>query len=157
MARRGAVVKTLTSIGLAAGLAISLSTAANATPMLVGTTADPMGINDLVVDGTTYDVTFSTTTLNSFTYLSTLSEDADFYLTQALNMLGVTVFGNANPKIQYLIDIDNSLANWDGPACDNTPSHCAAGDWFEGVASGPWVLGSNALGTNTLKPPILQR
>ena len=69
-------MKALASIGLAAGLALSLA-AANATPTLVGTTTDPTGINDLVVDGTTYDVTFSLTTLNSFIQGTTLSVDAE--------------------------------------------------------------------------------
>jgi hypothetical protein len=51
----------------------------HATPVLVGTTTDPTGINDLVVDGTTYDVTFSTTTLNTFTAGSTLSPKQRLY------------------------------------------------------------------------------
>lgn len=69
-------MKAPTSIALAAGLAICLSAAANADPALEGTTTNPTGINALLVDGTTYNVMFSTTTLNSFTLGTTLSKDA---------------------------------------------------------------------------------
>ncbi len=120
-------MKALASIGLAAGLALSLA-AANATPTLVGTTTDPTGINDLVVDGTTYDVTFSLTTLNSFIQGTTLSVDAESALVSALNALSVTGLGNATPSVDYLIDVDNSLGAFQGPLCLNIPS-CAVGDW----------------------------
>lgn len=69
-------MKAQTSIALAAGLAISLSTAEHAVPTLVGTTTDPLGIDNLVVDGTIYNVTFSLTTPNSFTQGTTLGTDA---------------------------------------------------------------------------------
>jgi hypothetical protein len=135
-------VKALTSIGLAAGLAVSLSTAASATPTLVGTTTDPTGINGLVVDGTTYDVTFSTTTLNSFSYPSTLSDDANFALVSALNALSVTELGNVTPRVIYVIDVDDSLSSFEGPACNVTSSPCPVGDWQESIDSNFTGLGS---------------
>ena len=91
-------MKTLTSIGLAAGLVFSL-TAANATPVLEGTTTDPTGINDLVVDGTTYDVTFSIKSYNALFPLlspptfegnSTGAKDASNALAAALLAANVT-------------------------------------------------------------------
>jgi len=48
-----------------------------AAPALVGTTTDPTGIDDLVVDGVTYNVTFSTTAFDSpFARGTTASQDA---------------------------------------------------------------------------------
>jgi hypothetical protein len=151
----GMVVKPLASIGLAAGLAISLATAVNAAPVLVGTTTNPTGINSLVVDGTIYDVTFSTTTLNSFTPGSTLSLDASSALASALNALSVTELGNFSPTVQYLIDVDNVLttiipAQWDGVGCLTiTVTTCTgttdsfAHDWQVSSAQGTWSLGAN--------------
>jgi hypothetical protein len=114
------VMKTLTSIGLA----ISLSTAAYAAPILEGTTTDPTGIDGVVVDSTTYDVTFSTTTLNSFSFPSTISSDADLALASALSTLSVTGLGNASPSLLYQIDVDNSLHLFEGPACGAPPVGC---------------------------------
>ena len=139
-------MKALTSIGLAAGLAISLSTAANAVPVLVGTTTDPTGINDLVVDGTTYDVTFSTTTLNSFTTGSTLSADADAALVAALNALSVTELGGTIPSGLSVVDVDNSLSLFEGPACFNNGLPCVVGSWVPTSGSGFPNLGSSAAG-----------
>jgi hypothetical protein len=126
-------------MGLAAGLAISLS-AANASPVLVGTTTDPTAINNLVVDGTTYNVTFSTTTLNTFTQGSTLSNDAQTALESALNALSVTALGNASPSLYYELDVDNSLTMWNAVDCAVT---CAAGQWGGALNGGGFSLGLN--------------
>jgi len=136
-------VKALTSIALATGLALSLSAAANATPTLVGTTTDPTGINNLVVDSAIYDVTFSTTTLNSFTKGSTLSLDADTALAAALNALSVTGLGNFTASGTYGLVIDNSLSSFDAPACT---APCLSGDWFASFGSGFTSLGSSSGG-----------
>ena len=95
-----------------AALAVSLATAADATPTLVGGTFAPTGINGLVVDGTIYNVTFSTTTLNTFTAGTTLSVDAATALKDALNTLGVIAFFTGEES-DDLIDVDNSLVNFD--------------------------------------------
>ena len=138
-------MKALTSIGLAAGLAISLSTAANAVPVLVGTTTDPTGINDLVVDGTTYDVTFSTTTLNSFSGGS-LSLDADAAPVAALNALSVTELGGTIPSGISILDVDNSLSSFEGPSCFNNGLPCIVGSWAASSDSGFPNLGSSGAG-----------
>jgi hypothetical protein len=131
-------VKTLTLIGIAAGLAISLSTAAHASPILEGTTTDPTGIDNLVVDGTTYDVMFSLTTLNTFSQGSTLSMDAETALASALNSLSVTELGNTN-SITYLLDVDNSLAMFDAAeycqeSCPTSWTYDSSGSAAFGVA-----------------------
>src|ERR1051326_6453871 len=89
-----------------------VSGSANATPTLVGTTTNPTGIDGLVVDGTIYNVTFSTTTLNTFTAGTTLSVDAATALKDALNTLGVIAFFTGEES-DDLIDVDNSLVNFD--------------------------------------------
>jgi hypothetical protein len=132
-------MKTIASFALAAGLAITLSTAANAAATLVGTTTNPTGIDGLVVDGTTYNVTFSTTTLNTFTFGSTVSTDARSALADALNALNVTSLGGASPTIGYELDIDNSLTPFfDVAVCFNT---CNAGDWLSGFFTANLNLG----------------
>jgi len=119
-------MKRLTSLALAAGLAISLSTAADAAATLVGSTTNPTGINGLVVDGTTYNVTFSTTTLNTFTQGTTLSTDATAALVAAVNSLNVTGLGGASPTQAYVLDVDNTVTFFDNATCFVT---CNAGGW----------------------------
>jgi hypothetical protein len=133
-------MRVLASMGLAAGLAISLSAAADASPVLVGTTTDPTAINNLVVDGTTYNVTFSTTTLNTFTQGSAQSSDAEAALVSALNAFSVTELGNTVVDTYYLVDVDNSLTSWDGPGCAVT---CSAGEWAGTTNGGGFSLGGN--------------
>jgi hypothetical protein len=115
-------MKAAVLIGLSIVMTISSSAAANATPVLVGTTTDPTGINDLVVDGTTYDVTFSTTTFNSFTAGTTLSQHAASALTAALNTLSVTELANFNVGATgaYFLDVDNTLSGFDNADCFRT-------------------------------------
>jgi hypothetical protein len=95
-----------------AALAVSVATAATASQTLVGTTSSPTGINGLAVDGTTYNVTFSTTILNSFVEGSSVSIDANQALAAALNSLSVTGLGNSSAQSAYVIDIDNSLSSF---------------------------------------------
>lgn len=110
-------MKIVTSIGLAASLAFSLSTAAHATAILApGSTAtDPLGIDNLAVDGTIYNVTFSLTTFNSFAAGSTLSVDAMNALVSALNTLSVTELNNfVDPRpfaFDYIVDVDTSSSS----------------------------------------------
>ncbi|HEY1613184.1 MAG TPA: PEP-CTERM sorting domain-containing protein [Rhizomicrobium sp.] len=88
---------------------------------LLGTTTDPTGINGLLVGGTTYNVTFSTTTMSPFTQGSTLSNEANSALAAALNSLRVTGLGNQTPIDGYAIDVDNKFAPFtlfDGSICD---------------------------------------
>jgi hypothetical protein len=98
-------------------------------PTLLGSTTMPTGIDGLVVDGTTYNVTFSTTTLNSFTDGSTLSIDATNALAAALNTLGVTEL-DGQTGTDYLLDVDNSLAFFNGASCSGQLTDgCRTGNW----------------------------
>ncbi|HEX4080843.1 MAG TPA: PEP-CTERM sorting domain-containing protein [Rhizomicrobium sp.] len=102
--------------------------------MLLGTTTDPTGINGLLVGGTTYNVTFSTTTMSTFTQGSTLSDEARSALVAALNSLGVTELGNQTPSSGYAIDVDNTFAPFtpfDGPLCTRSCSNWQAGEISE--------------------------
>lgn len=124
------------------GCAALVSGGASATPTLVGTTTNPTGINGLVVDGTTYNVTFSTTTLNSFTPGTTLSTDAAAALADALNSLSVTAL-DQQPVSLFVIDVDNSLTNFDDA------NYCLP--QCSGKLSTQWIsstFGSASLGYN---------
>ena len=82
-------------LGLLAFALIGVSGSAMADPTLLGTTTDPTGVNGVVVDGTTYNVTFSSTTFDSplftqFTFGSATSIDAATNLAAALTSLRVT-------------------------------------------------------------------
>ena len=144
-------MKTVISMALAAALALSLSTAANAVPTLVGTTTDPTAIDGLMVDGTTYNVTFSTTTLNTFTESSPLSVDAASALTAALNTLSVTELASTPVSTEYALDVDNSSTSFDAAVClvsGNSSAPCAVGAWGSGsVGSG---AGLGLSGDNSL-------
>lgn len=132
-------MKAPTSIALAAGLAICLSAAANADPVREGTTTNPTGINGLVVDGTIYNVTFSTTTLNSFTLGTTLSKDAGSALAAALNTLLVTELANIADE-NDLLDVDSVvitaglLTEWGGASC-TACSFVGSRHWFAGAVA----------------------
>jgi hypothetical protein len=121
------------------GVALLGGSTANATPTLVGTTTNPTGIDNLVVDGTNYNVTFSTTTLNSFNEASTLSFDASFALASALNALNVTDLGDATVSQAVALDVDNSLDLFQDANCNIT---CTAGSWFASTGFGFPSLGN---------------
>src|ERR1700683_3170868 len=115
---------------------------------LVGTTSDPTGIDGLVVDGTTYDVAFSTTTLNSFTQGSTLSTDAANALTTALNNLGVTALaGGPSERNGFFLAVDNNVHNTDGAGCDTDSDARCASPWFEFSGNNFEGLGNTSRGT----------
>ena len=121
------------------GCSALISGNANATPTLVGTTTNPTGINGLIVDGTIYNVTFSTTTLNTFTPGTTLSIDAGTALASALTTLSVTALNNGG-TVFYILDVDNTLTNYDGPSlCTNA---CGVNPpWIEAEGRVTAVLG----------------
>ena len=107
----------LIGLALAAGLPILLSTEANADPVLVGAPSNPVGVDGLVVDGTTYNVLWTGPGLGSFTARSTLSIDAAAALAAALNEL------NANPQlISQDVEVDDSLGFVDAASCDINPN-----------------------------------
>ncbi|HEY1613809.1 MAG TPA: PEP-CTERM sorting domain-containing protein [Rhizomicrobium sp.] len=85
---------------------------------LEGSTTDPTGINGLVVDGKTYNVTFSLTNLNSFTEGTTISIDADTALTAALNTFKVTALDGHTGNGYYDLNVDNSTSNFDTSVLD---------------------------------------
>src|SRR5215831_18707185 len=92
-----ALVLAMTS-SLAGGLALSSNVPARANAVLVGTTTNAMGVDGLVVDGTTYNVSFVHNSYNNvfpsnnpiFAGNATLAADATTALAAALNTLSVT-------------------------------------------------------------------
>lgn len=116
---------------------LATSPVAKASPVLVGTITNPTGINGIVVDGTTYDVTFSTTTLNSFTQGTTLSNDA----ASALNSTGVVGLGGVNENVGFVLDVDSNISGiFDLAACfrtdNSSPGTCDTGSWSSGFGAG---------------------
>ncbi len=89
------MIRKLRVLAVVAALA-AVTTHAGATPSLQGTTTNPTGFDGLLVDGTLYDVTFSSGSYNS-TYSSpatflnnqTGAQDASVALANALNGAGV--------------------------------------------------------------------
>ena len=71
-------------------LTIALSGHAMATPTLVGTTTNASGIDGVVVDGATYDVTFSTSSFDSTFSTNLGAFDASNALAADLTTLSVT-------------------------------------------------------------------
>jgi hypothetical protein len=102
-----------------AAVAILLAaTAAVAAPVLQGTTTNPTGITGLVVDGVTYNVTFSTVPAPSpFSAGSQTSLDAATSLASALNSLSVVALlgHNATLTITLVVMVDGTLTG-DGAA-----------------------------------------
>jgi hypothetical protein len=82
---------------------------------LIGTTSDPTGINGLVVDGTTYNVTFVngsynavyTSTPPTFFGNATGALDAATVIANDLNSFGVSVFGINQPS--YFVPVRDAM------------------------------------------------
>lgn len=122
-------------------LLLALSGAALASPTLEGTKTDPTGIDNLVSDGTNYDVTFSTTSFGStFTAGTPASIDAALALANALNSLDVTELGGVSGLELYLVllEPDSAMAANGAVLAPASSSH-----WFEADISGADNLGSN--------------
>jgi hypothetical protein len=98
------LVLAITS-SLAGGMALCSVVPAQADAVLVGTTTNAMGVNGLVVDGTTYNVSFFHDTYNNvypaddpiFAGNATLAIDAATALAAALNTLSVTCLVGLSP------------------------------------------------------------
>jgi PEP-CTERM motif len=125
---------------------LTLSAVAVSAPTLVGTTTDPTGINGLVVDGVTYDVTFSTTTFDSpFTLGTAASEAAAKAIASVFSTAGVTELGATKllPEGFYLAYVDNgfnSAGLSEGTHCELGLSGglCSPSNWvFDGGADFP--------------------
>ena len=115
---------------------------------LVGTPTDPTGIDGLLVDGTTYDVTFSTTTYQSpFTQGTAASLAAAAAVAQALTSFGVSQLAGMSPAescppmsndCQFnsllFIAVDNAVGLNDAAVCQGNPpagppSGCDQASW----------------------------
>ena len=95
--------------------ALALGGAALAGPSLVGTTTDPTGINNLVIDGTNYDVTLSTSSFdNTFTYNTAASSNAAAALGAAFSALGVSQLDNMGGLVKYEVLLENPSFAADG-------------------------------------------
>jgi hypothetical protein len=116
-----------------------------AAPTLLGTTTDPTGINGLVVDGVTYDVTFSTTKFDSpFTSGTTASQDAANAIAAVFSSAGVTELGATAliPSGFYLAYVDDGFDMFgvsEGTHCQvGSGGTCFTSHWvFDGGASFP--------------------
>jgi hypothetical protein len=130
MKNGGIVMKTKT-FGLLAAALMGVSGVVLASPVLVGTTTDPTGIDGLVVDGTTYNVAFSTTTFNTFTVGTTLSRDASQALATALNGFGVVTLAAHPAELEgYGLELDITGLLQDYAFCTpSTSGPCAKGVW----------------------------
>jgi len=132
-------------------LTIALSGYTMATPTLVGTTTNASGIDGVVVDGVTYDVTFSTSSFDS-----TFSSDggaSGFDCTHA-NVCGIWQ-GSSNllPAVLFLGDQWFANASVGGsPGCPQTilgASECLEAAHWTKVTTGvpePTTLALFALG-----------
>lgn len=145
MKRNGEIVMKSKALGLLAAALMGVSGVVGAVPVLVGTTTNPTGIDGLVVDGTTYSVAFSPTTLNTFTPGTSLSTDAANALGTALNALSVVALGGEpSEAFGFYVAVDNTLAGHeDAPYC-LTPLFggvCAAHTWSPGLSLGTALPG----------------
>jgi hypothetical protein len=114
------------------------SGAALSTPILVGATVDPTGINDLVIDGTTYDVTFSTVpTPSPFTAGTQQSQDAANSLASALTALSAVFFAPLGGSLALMVD-----GNTSGDAAFYVPPST---QWFSGSTNLNLSWGVNGL------------
>ncbi|MBV9531544.1 MAG: PEP-CTERM sorting domain-containing protein [Bradyrhizobium sp.] len=71
-------------------VSLALCGAALAAPTLVGTTDSAIGVDGVVVDSVTYDVTFGTSSFDSTFSTASSANDASFALARDLNTLSVT-------------------------------------------------------------------
>jgi hypothetical protein len=116
---------------------------------LVGTTTHPTGIDGLVVDGTTYNVTFSTTTYQSpFTEGTAASIAAANAMATALTSLGVTQLAGVSPapacppmsnicqfNSQLFVAVDNAAGPNDAATCSDAEipaAPCSQHSWTSG-------------------------
>ena len=150
---------------LIAGAVLSLAvTSANAT-MLVGSPTDATGINGLVINGKTYDVTFGYTLSSPFTPGTVDSGDAAIALSTELFDAGVTgiLSPPAAPVAAYpsgfFIDVDNTATvDFDGvEACFPTETMCTG--WNVGIStsspfSAPFVSFSSYDATINSNGPV---
>ena len=111
-----------------------------ATPVLVGTTTNPTGINGLVIDGATYNASFQTADVASplFSSGTQASVDATNALVAALNSLGVThLLGNTSNNFDFL---------WvDGVRQGNAADRLGTTTWEAGTGN----LSNNPYGCST--------
>ena len=137
------VVKLCAVVGIAS---LMSSSAALADPILVGPSTDATGINGLVIDGVTYDVTFSfVPTASPFVFGTQQSVDAADSLATALTDFSVTgINGLTNSAFTALqISVDGV-----------TPGD---GMFLNGVSS-QWVTGTvfQPFGSNILCTPVCE-
>jgi len=117
----------LVSLGLMSGAGF-----AAASPVLVGTGDSPTGINGVVVDGLTYDITFALTNVSSpFAALSAASADAATALSIDLPLLGVTGLGGCTSC---------ELRVWVDGGQSGEFAYRYHGGWAAGTSPGPTLL-----------------
>lgn len=122
------------SCSILAGIALlTMSGVATSAPTLVGTTTDPTGLNGVVIDGMTYDVTFSITKFDSpFTGGTTASEEAGTAIAGAFNTLGVTELAGTQVSENYAVYVDSGFGDIAGCAVPSSPGSCPTAGWASG-------------------------
>lgn len=118
---------------LIGGVLALISLNAHATPILLGTTTNPTGIDDLMVGSTAYNVSIGYTSdpASPFAVGSSEAQSAAGALGDAFNTLGVTgldnvlISGNSN----LIAFIDGQI----GQLQDNTEA--AGGPWFPSAST----------------------
>jgi len=135
-----------------------------ADPILVGTTTDATGIDGLVVDGTTYDVTFIFSSYDSV-YATTPptffgngpgAADASSALVSALNTLGVAVLTGLDPAIygEENLAVPYALSSFPGyvdafeALCASTVAGCYT-RWFADLTAGDFTPTESSI-----NPPV---
>jgi len=120
---------------------------AMATPIFVGTATKPTGMDGLVVEGTTNDVMFSTTALNSpFSYGTTASRHAAAVVAAVLWSHGATTLENVSPGIgsPLFVLADGTFGANDVAYCSRSAAvPCSSSLWASG-RSYAFHLGSYA-------------
>lgn len=105
---------------IAAFAAVSLHVTSLASPVLVGTTTNPTGFFGLAVNGTNYNVVFTTQSYDTVfastkpTFLGDESggRDAAFALVAALRAAGVMMLGNYSANNQPVFYYDIYIPTW---------------------------------------------
>lgn len=154
-------------LGIFVAATFLFSSASSHAVTLVGTTSDAQGIDGLLVDGTTYNVTFVNNSYNNVysatpptflcSPLCTGANDATAALISALNSLNVTDlvglapalggFGSANYTALIPEVFSSGFVNSNSAACATYPSgNCIANTW--GTSGGIFTDASTVYADN---------
>jgi hypothetical protein len=126
--------------GILGAIGVGLLTASLSAGAVVlapgSTTTNPLGIDGLIVDGVTYNASFSLSPVATpFSLYSPQASDAAQALAGALNALGVTELENYANALSYFVWVD-VLASPPEYQGDLAFMYPASGGWSGGTAAG---------------------